>query len=278
MRRRALIYLIASLGLLGAGLALYRALARLSPRSGREEEYMNGRTATPMNTPTMGEGTVCLPFPKLSGKVSLEEALRRRRSIRDYDASPLTVEEVSQLLWAAYGVTEVNWSLKTTPSAGGTYPLEVYLVIKEGGVSVGGGFLDAGVYRYDFRSHCIDLVRRGDFTRQLYEAALGQEWVREAALNIVITAVYERTTRRYGERGVRYVMMEAGHAAQNIYLQATALGLGTVSIGAFYDDDVKGILGDEEGEPLYIMPVGRPRELYDVTEEELRGYYEKNRA
>ncbi len=140
-----------------------------------------------------------------------------------------------------------------------------------------GGFLAPGSYRYDFRSHCLELVREGDLSGQLCEAALAQEWVRDAALNIVIFGVYERTTGRYGERGYRYVYMEAGHASQNIYLQATALGLGTVAVGAFIDDEVKRVVGAAEGEPLYIMPVGRPASLYDLREGELRRYYEKNR-
>jgi SagB-type dehydrogenase family enzyme len=277
MRRRLFIFLVLSIGA-AAALSLYRLLGLDILRPWRRGAPAT-TPATAASPASMGVGErVCLPLPRLRGNVSLEEALRRRRSVRDYTSMPVSLEELSQLLWAAYGVTEINWSLKTTPSAGGTYPLDIYVVVRSGGVSmISGGFLAPGSYRYDFRSHCLELVREGDFSGQLSEAALAQTWVREAALNIVIFGVYERTTRRYGERGYRYVYMEAGHASQNIYLQATALGLGTVSVGAFYDDRVKRIVGAVEGEPLYIMPVGRPVSLYDLREEELRRYYEKNR-
>lgn len=226
------------------------------------------------------EGLVCFPLPRLKGAVSVEEALRRRRSIREYLDEPLTLEELSQLLWAAYGVTETTWSLKTTPSAGGTYPLEIYAVVKPRGVRLDKlCYLQPGSYKYDFRTHCMRLVKSGDLSKDLYKAAVEQEWVLRAPMNIVIAAVFERTTRRYGNRGVRYVWIEAGHASQNIYLQAVSLGLGTVAIGAFFDDDVKRIIGAEDNEsPLYIMPVGRPTWTYDIAEEELTRYYERNRG
>ncbi len=143
--------------------------------------------------------------------------------------------------------------LRAAPSAGATYPLEVYAVVKNGGVEG----LDAGVYHYQPEDHSLGLLRNGDLSEELASACLGQGWVREAPLNIVITAVYARTTRRYGTRGERYVHMEVGHVGQNIYLQATAMGLGTVAVGAFYDDEVRKVLGvSEEERPLYVMPVG----------------------
>lgn len=209
-------------------------------------------TTPPAPTPTPAPvTTVQLPEPRLKSKVSLEEALLKRRSIREYANLPLTLEDVSQLLWAAQGIT-TEWGGRTAPSAGALYPLEVYLAV--GNIEN----LAAGVYKYKPERHELVKVRDDDVRGELAEAALGQNWVREAAIDIVIAAVYERTTKKYGDRGVKYTHMEAGHAAQNIYLQAAALDLGTVTIGAFYDDRVKDILGMPKNEsPLYVIPVGR---------------------
>lgn len=195
--------------------------------------------------------TISLPEPRLKSEVSLEETLLKRRSVREYGNIPLTLEEVSQLLWAAQGITS-EWGGRTAPSAGALYPLEVY--VAAGSVEN----LSVGVYKYKPERHQLVKVRDGDVRGELAEAALSQAWVKESAINIVIAAVYERTTRKYGERGVRYVHMEAGHAAQNIYLQATALNLGAVTVGAFHDDQVKEIMDMSENEtPLYVIPVGR---------------------
>lgn len=197
-----------------------------------------------------------LPPPKLEGTMSVEEAIAKRRSIREYTGEPLTLQDVSQLLWAAQGITDPIRKFRAAPSAGATYPLEVYVVVKEGGVEG----LPAGIYKYDPYTHSIRLVKKGDYSEELYKACLEQEWVLEAQINIVITAVYERTTSRYGERGIRYVHMEAGHVGENIYLQATALGLGTVAIGAFYDDQVESIISaPPEEHALYVYPVGHRR-------------------
>lgn len=204
---------------------------------------------------TMGE-VIKLPPPVTRGNVSVEEAISRRRSIRSYADKPLSIFHISQLLWAAQGITDPARGFRAAPSAGATYPLEVYVVVGVGGV-VG---LKAGVYKYDPESHEIRLVVPGDLREVLAEACLGQSWVREAPVDIVITAVYERTTSRYGERGVRYVHMEVGHVGENIYLECVSLGLGCVVVGAFYDDEVARILRLPEGEyPLYVIPVGFPR-------------------
>ena len=207
---------------------------------------------TTPHTPTPAPvTTVQLPEPRLKSEVSLEEALLKRRSIREYANLPLTLEDVSQLLWAAQGIT-TEWGGRTAPSAGALYPLEVYLAV--GNVEN----LAAGVYKYKPERHELVKVRDDDVRGELAEAALGQNFVMEAAIDIVIAAVYERTTKKYGDRGVRYTHMEAGHAAQNIYLQATALDLGMVTIGAFYDDRVKDILGMLKNEtPFYLIPVGK---------------------
>ena len=178
--------------------------------------------------------------------------MQARRSIREYSDLPLTIEHISQLLWAGQGIT-ADWGGRTAPSAGATYPLELYIVVG----SVEG--LTPGVYVYDPQDHSIRRTLEGDVRKNLSEAAVGQRWVEEAPACIVITGVYERTTGKYGERGIKYVWVEAGCATQNIYLHCAALGLGTVSVGAFYDDQAVQILGlSDDHRPLIIMPVGVP--------------------
>jgi SagB-type dehydrogenase family enzyme len=195
--------------------------------------------------------TVKLPEPVQDSNTSIEESLFKRRSIRSYQDSPLTLAEVSQLLWAAQGITNPR-GFRTAPSAGALYPLEIYVVA--GNVDD----LPDGVYNYRPSKHTLVSVAEGDKRVELCNAALGQTSIRNAAAVIVFSAVHERTTMKYGDRGIQYVHMETGHAAQNIFLQAVSLNLGTVVIGAFYDDAVKGVFKMSEREqPLYIMPVGR---------------------
>lgn len=182
---------------------------------------------------------------------TLEELLRQRRSVREYSKEPLTKEEVMKLLWAGQGITRPP-RYRTAPSAGALYPLELYVVV--GNVTG----LEPGVYKYDPVQNNIRLVKEGDVRQGLAMAALAQSWVVEGAIDIVIAAVYDRTKVKYGERGERYVHMEAGHAAQNICLQATALELGLVTVGAFDDSSVAKVVGLAKDEtPLYIIPVGR---------------------
>lgn len=192
-----------------------------------------------------------LPEPKTQGRMSVEEAIFKRKSIRRYKDKPLTLEELSQVLWAAHGINA--WGKRTSPSAGARYPFEVYAVVGD----VDG--LEPGLYHYDGKRHVLELIRKGDLRKELAQACLGQKCVATAPVNIVVVAHYERTTSRYGERGIRYVHIDAGHMGQNIYLQATSLGLGTVAVGAFHDDEVKEVLG-VEGKPLYIFPFGKPAE------------------
>jgi len=196
---------------------------------------------------------VSLPAPPAAGAMSLEEALAQRRSVREFSAGALTLTEVSRLAWAAQGATDHEG--RTAPSAGATYPLEVYLAVGE----VKG--LAAGVYRYRPGPHRLEVVADGDVRLPLAAAAMSQQWVSRAALVVVIAAVFERTTARYGRRGERYVHMEAGHAAQNLLLQATALGLGATPVGAFNDAEVCRLLRLPDGEtPLYLTPIGhKPR-------------------
>jgi SagB-type dehydrogenase family enzyme len=192
-----------------------------------------------------------LPEPQYDSDVSLEQSLLERRSVRDYAGEPLTLQEISQLMWAAQGLTDPR-GFRTAPSAGGLYPLELHIVV--GDVED----LLPGVYRYQPDGHQLVKTADGDKRAELAQAALEQEWVEEGAVDFVFTAVYERTTGKYGQRGIRYVHMEAGHAAQNLCLQATALGLGAVTIGAFYDKEVSRLLNlPADEEPLYVIPVGR---------------------
>jgi len=196
-------------------------------------------------------GTIALPEPRYTGSTPVERALRERRSIRDYKDEPLTLAELSQLLWAAQGITDSR-GYRTAPSAGALYPLELYVVV--GNVTG----LPAGVYKYRPRGHEVRRIAEGDKRSELSNAALGQASIRKGAAVLVFCAVYERTTAKYGERGVRYVHIEVGHAAQNVLLQAGALNLGAVVMGAFRDEDVKRVVRMEEDEqPLYVMPVGR---------------------
>ncbi len=198
-------------------------------------------------------GEVLLPEPLKKGVFSVEESLATRRSVRRYSIQFLTLQEVSQLLWATQGITEQRWGFRTAPSAGGTYPLVIYIVIAKDGVKD----VPAGVYRYLPEHHSILLLTPGDMRSDLAVAAYDQEWISDAKINIIIAAEYSKTTDKYGDRGFRYVHMEVGHAGQNIYLQAISLNLGTVVIGAFHDEQVQRVVGMPDTEkPLYIAPVG----------------------
>jgi SagB-type dehydrogenase family enzyme len=202
---------------------------------------------------TGGDGGIALPAPRRGGAGSLADVLARRRSVREFAKGPLTLAAVSQLLWAAQGVTGRDGQ-RTAPSAGGLYPLELYLVA---GAVTG---LEAGVYRYEPKRHRLLLHMKGDPRGELADAALEQEWVAEAPSVLVIGAVYARSDHRYGRRAPRYVHMEVGHAAQNVYLQAVALDLGTVMVGAFHDRQLARVLRlPEDVEPLGVMPIGKRR-------------------
>ncbi len=195
--------------------------------------------------------SIALPAPACEGGVSVEQAFLERRSVREYRDEPLTLAEVSQLLWAAQGITHPG-GLRTAPSAGALYPLEIYLLAGE----VTG--LEPGLYHYEPDGHTLRLVLEGDLRRELSRAALDQSPVLDAPAVIVIAAVYERTKVKYGERGVQYVHIEVGAASENVYLQAASLGLGTVFIGAFRDEEVREVLRlDANEQPLGLMPVGR---------------------
>ena len=196
---------------------------------------------------------LALPEPRHDGGVSVEKALGERRSVREYSKEPMSHHAVSQILWAAQGVTARD-GLRTAPSAGALYPLEVYLVVGE----VPG--VDKGIYRYRPLGHEIARMVSGDQRSRLAAAALEQYWLAEAAVMLVVSAVYERTTKKYGGRGNLYVHMEAGHVVQSVSLQAVALGLGSAVVGAFEEGKVRRILDFSDHEvPLGLMAVGKAR-------------------
>jgi SagB-type dehydrogenase family enzyme len=177
----------------------------------------------------------------------LSEAIAKRRSVRSYTDEALTLQEISQLAWAGQGITEPERGLRAAPSAGATYPIELYL------------FTPEGVFRYVPQGHRLLQLSDQDGRSDLSKAALGQQCVAAAPLSFVVTAVVARTSEKYGERAERYVQLEAGHVAENIALQAVALGLGSVPVGAFRDAAITDLLALPAGEtPLYVLPVGHP--------------------
>ncbi len=211
----------------------------------------NSDGKTPPGQDVRNGEAIHLPEPRYESRTSVEEALAGRRSVREYSDEALTLQELSQLLWAAQGITGER-GFRTAPSAGALYPLEIYVVA--GNVEE----LTAGVYLYSPREHQLLHIVAGDRREELCRAALDQECVKDGAVDLVIMGVYERTTGKYGDRGVRYVHMEAGHAAQNVYLQAESLELGTVVVGGFEDDPVSEVVGAKKDEiPLYIVPIGK---------------------
>lgn len=197
--------------------------------------------------PDAERAMVMLPTPAEEGARSLEEVIARRRSRRDLAPTPLTSEQIGQLCWAAQGITGEGGH-RAAPSAGATYPLELHVATSE------------GLFRYDPSRHSLHRMQSRDVREALRDAALGQEVVGDAPVVLVLSGVVARTARRYGDRAERYVHFEAGHAAQNVLLEAEALGLGAVPIGAFDDVAVSRAAEVERGAtPLYLIPVGRAR-------------------
>ena len=206
--------------------------------------------------------TYTLPSPITDGKVSVEATMANRRSSRHYADQSISAEQLAQILWAAYGVTSpqperpaTRGGFRTPPSAGGLYPLEVYAVVG----NVDG--IEPGLYRYVSEEHKIVRVINADLREDLCTAALGQTFVKEAPVTIFYSAIFSRTTQRYGDRGGnRYVWIDLGHSAENVLLQAEALKLGACVIGSFYDDQVNDLLQlPEEEVPMYIITVGHKR-------------------
>ncbi len=185
-----------------------------------------------------------LPKPAVTGTVSVEEVIAKRRSVRGYSKKKITTEQLSQLLWSVQGITSTA-GFRTAPSAGALYPLEIYVADEN------------GLFKYRPQGHRLLLVTQEDVRKDLADASWGQSFIAEAPVDIIICAVYEKVTSKYGNRGVRYTEIEVGHAAQNVHLQAVALGLDSVPVGAFTDEEVSRVLNLPVKEvPIYIIPVG----------------------
>jgi len=194
-----------------------------------------------------------LPTPKFDGETSLEKTIKDRRTIRSFTSRHLTLEQLSQLIWAAQGITADRGHLRAAASGGALYPIDLYAVVGQNGVEG----IEAGVYHYEPKGHSLSLVTEGDLRNEVARASLSQMWMAKPPLSLVITAEYDRINIKYGTRGVRYAMIEAGHVGQNIFLQSEALGLGAGIVGAFDDKDVIRVMGiPRSHEPLLIMPVG----------------------
>lgn len=200
-------------------------------------------------------GTFNLPNPQISTKISVENAIQNRHSIRQYTNESLSLQDISQLLWAAQGITNNKTKFRAAPSAGHTYPLEIYIMVGKGGVNG----LEGGLYHYDPLNHRLEKTLNGDLRADFSKAAHGQQWVNDAPVNIIITGVYSKMINKYkdGKLSTRFVDMEAGHVGENIYLEVEARNLATVAIGSFYEDRVMELLHLPANEtPLYIYPVG----------------------
>jgi SagB-type dehydrogenase family enzyme len=199
-----------------------------------------------------GAEAVKLPPPGKMGGMPLAQALEVRRTVRRFAARPLEFRQISQLLWSADGVSDLR-GFRTSPSAGGTYPLDLYLVVGEKGVRD----LPAGVYHYQVEAHALALLAPGDARAAVARAALHQDWMAQAPVMVAITGQYRRCSARYGDRGVRYTHMEAGNVSQNLSLAAEGLGLGSGIVGAFEDRALAQVLKLPQGhEPLLVIPVG----------------------
>jgi SagB-type dehydrogenase family enzyme len=204
----------------------------------------------------IGERNILLlPKQKTKGQLSLEETLASRRTQRDFQPRPLSLEELAQLLWAAQGITGANGYLRTSPSGGALYPVDVYAVV--GQTSVEG--LASGIYHYLPSPHGLEQIASGDLRKGMAQASLNQSWMADAPVSLVLTAEYKRIEKKYGTRGRRYALIEVGHVGQNIFLQAEALGLAAGIVGAFDDSRLARTLQlPRSHEPLIVMPVGHP--------------------
>ena len=208
---------------------------------------------TPFIAYALSEEEIKLPLPKLEGKISVEEALAERRSRRAFKDNSLTIEQVSQLLWSAQGITEKTRGFRTAPSAAALYPLDIYLVVGKDKVED----LKVGVYHYNPRQHSLTIILEEDQRREISQACLDKNQIEIAPVSLIITAEFSRITDRLGKQRMYFAYMEAGHVAQNVYLQVESLGLGTVSMGGIKEENVSQALNlPDQHIPLYVMPVG----------------------
>lgn len=201
-----------------------------------------------------GKPKIQLPKPDFRG-ITVEDAIKKRRSVRNYSGSPMNSAEISQLLFSAQGITGQIYGekLRTAPSAGALYPIELYVFIN----NVRG--IEKGLYHYNLFEHSLTEIKKGDFRKEMLRAGLDQEMFRDANIVIAMTAIHKRITWKYGDRGFRYIYMEAGHIAQNILIQSVSLGLGSVVVGAFLDDELNRLLGIDGKEEisLYLVATGK---------------------
>lgn len=204
----------------------------------------------PDEQPAKQAQETALPAPKTTGTMPLEEAIAKRHSVRSYKPDALTPEQLSQVLWAAQGLSpRKQFIARNAPSAGGIYPMEIYVLDK------------TGIYQYQPKNHSLKLLKAGDARKPLCDSAYGQAYITQAPVDIVLAGDVAKCAKRYGDRAPRYVAMEAGHIGQNISLEAVALGLGTVMIGAFDDEKANEVLGLPDNLiTFYIIPVGYPKE------------------
>jgi len=186
-----------------------------------------------------------LPQPKTSGKMSIEESIAKRRTERSFLPQELSLEQVSQLLWAGQGITDKSWGFRAAPSAGALYPLTLYTLTKD------------GIFQYIPDGHKLAQVSAEDRRPSLVRASLGQSYISEAPLVVVICGNFRISEAKFGQRSFRYLNMEIGHVTENILLQAVSLGLAGCPIGAFWDDVVaKALELPDTQDPYYIIPIG----------------------
>lgn len=193
----------------------------------------------------LAEKSIKLPEPKTSGKMSVEESIWRRRSERSFYPNELTIDQLSQLLWAGQGITEKTWGFRAAPSSGALYPLTLYVLKKD------------GIFKYVPDGHKLVQTLAEDRRPSLVRASLGQSYIGEAPVVIAICGNFRISEAKYGQRAYRYLNMEVGHIAENIHLQAVAMGLVSLPIGAFWDDVVaKALELPDTQDPFYIIPIG----------------------
>jgi SagB-type dehydrogenase family enzyme len=211
------------------------------------------RLALGRQTKEYQEGVVKLPPPRTEGTLSVEKAINQRRTVRKFASQPLEMNHLSQLLWAAQGITGKQGIKRSAPSAGALYPMDLYAVVGRDSVAQ----LETGVYHYEPRGHMLSLVAKSDSREGIARAALSQMWIARAPLSMIITAEFKRITGKYKKRGVMYALIEAGHVGQNLFLQAEVLGLKAGIVGAFYEKKlIDAVTIPPAHEPLLIMPIG----------------------
>lgn len=196
-----------------------------------------------------------IKLPKYSFRgLSVEEAILKRRSVREYSEKPLSISEVSHILFSAYGITHIvnGFELRASPSAGALYPIEIYFAAH----NIEG--INEGIYHYIPQNHSVEIIKKGNFREEILKACLSQETFLTSSLTIIYTAVFRRTTSKYGERGYMYIYIEVGHIAQNVALQCVSLGLSSCVVGAFYENKINKIIGvdGKEQSSIYIQTIG----------------------